>query len=727
MGQNHSAVERLKNEVVQAVHDNNARRLYQLFMLATRHQLGEIAVVPGSGSGSVGAIATQFIQSVRNSGPAVGVEEYLKTITHSGNPQYVSFDDNHRQGGGGGGGGGGYGGGGGAPTPPISAAAQAASSVLSGLSSWFKGTPPASSTSSPYATLAAHPRAPPPMSSARQPMSSSQSPSAYSSPPHPPPPPPVRPALGGYAPPTMSPEQHEEAQKTSEAFSAPMANLPSTAASPAGSAVQSPAQGSPHQSGMSTPIGGPMSGAASPGHLHPGGSHGFPAAAASTPASPAAAEFSAKTLPINVNQLWVGSDLLLTYAAKQDQTSIIHLLYQAGAEIEAADSSGWSALTHAAAAGSVRAVRALLDIGADPLAKTKTGLTPSQCTSSPEIRKELEVEENERRANIEVQVGAHTATRSVPLLSQGLAPPSLPPSFSSATSASSWNSALCEILVPVEIRSGARFDVQYRCPPKHSDRDCLSVYYVDSEKQPWSMSPRMGVNFYIPTTHIGGEKYRRMTIVAESRSMPPGLYRLVYYDASTASFPGASNLFHVIAQPSAGTSSSAGTLAAWFDPAAWTNPQSPSAPVDISNPSSSSSPIILHPDFQLLSSPSPANLDSFLVPIPPYFLFSFTLNPVAVRLALELDPDLALCRDQLVPHRMKEKDFWASYFYKMVALDWRSHEDGETAHDPHPPVQDGPIENNAETPRAAAAAPAPATTSTMLGYQPPVQAHASAH
>ena len=249
---------------------------------------------------------------------------------------------------------------------------------------------------------------------------------------------------------------------------------------------------------------------------------------------------------MNINTLYVGSDSLLIHAAKQDQPSIIHLLYQAGAEIERADVNGWSALTHAAAAGSVRAVRALLDIGADAMAKTKLGLTPSQVTSSPEIRRELEVEEMERREQLESQLQVMTATRNIPLLSQSGVPSlsTLPSAFQSSTSSITFHTALYEVIVPVEIRAGSRVDVQYRCPPLHSELDCLSVYYVDSDRRPWDMRPRMGSSFYIPTPHVGGDKYRRMTLQADAKTLPPGTYRLVYYDSSTATFPAASNVFH---------------------------------------------------------------------------------------------------------------------------------------------------------------------------------------
>ena len=637
---------------------------------------------------------------------------------------------------GGGGGGGGDGGGGGGGGQQGSGPASAASSYLSGISSWFKSGSSSSSSapSSPYSTLAANPQPPPPITQQRQSLSSPSQPSTSS-----PLPPPLRPS-GGYVPPTLAAQQQEEAQRASDSVAASMPTLLSSASSATSSPSSSAASSHPG-SGANSP-----SSHYSPSHMNPSSfppppptsqfppppssssphSHPSPSSSSSPP------EFSRSTIPININALWVGSDLLLTYAAKQDQTSIIHLLYQAGADIEAADPNGWSALTHAAAAGSVRAVRALLDIGADPLAKTKSGLTPSQCTASAEIRRELEVEEGERRGNVESQVMAVSATRSMPLLSSGgLAPPSLPPSFSSATSSHSFHIALYEVLVPIEVRSGARFDVQYRCPPAHSEKDCLSLYYVDSEAKPYLMTPRMGVNFYIPTQHVGGERYRRMTITADSRSAPPGLYRLVYYDATTATFPAASNLFHVIAQPSSNAAAAgSASLASWFDPTAWSNPSNPSSHIDISNPVSSSTPIILHPDFQLLSSPSPANLDSFLLPIPPYFLFSFTLNPVAVRLALELDPELVWCRDQLVPHRMKEKEFWQSYFYKMVALDWRGglgagEEEGEGGGgrgrrggpaQVEARVQDGPIENmEGSTPRGQA------EPSVMLGYQAPQQ------
>ena len=740
MGQNTSALERFKAEVVLAVQDNNARRLYHLFILATRHQLGELTVLPpSSSSNSTKDVLLQLAKQGGQAaaGAAVSVEEYMRSVMATQQPAgvagstYLPYHDDHKthnssssqssqssQ----------------HNSPPSAAFASSSSSSSqqqqqqstsgsgtwgSAISSWFgKSTPPASAAASPaggYVNFggSAAPSVPPIVNQrpniSSSPSSSSAMPVA----------PPAAQRRGTYAPPSMTAEMKEQADRTAQEVSAPMANLmSSTGNSPHSSSPHSHA-GSPSM--QSTP---PISQLGSPRHspaLSSDASSYTPPRSVNISAPPpppfqhssaftssSTSEFSRATIPVNINTLYVGSEPLLHYAAKQDQTSIIHLLYQAGADVELADMNGWSALIHAAAAGSVRAVRALLDIGADALAKTKTGLTASQCTTSGEIRKELEVEENERRQSIESQVQVMTATRSIPLLgSSGLtAPPSV--SFGSASgSAAAFHVALYEIRVPVEIRSGNRFEVMYRCPPTHSELDCLCVYSVDNEKVPWQMRPRMGASFTIAQT-LSGEKYRRMALVADAKVLPPGLYRLVYYDATQASYPGASNLFHVIAQPSSNATSTTSSLASWFDPSAWTNPAAPSQHIDISNPTQSSTPIIFHPDFQSLSSTQPLNLAAYLRPPPPYFLFSFQLNPVAVRLALELDPELGLCRDALVPVRLKEREFWVSYFYRMVALDWRSVEEelrgvgkekGAVGVRSEMVVEDGPIE--ADTPRGS--------------------------
>ena len=717
MGQNTSALERFKAEVVLAVQDNNARRLYHLFILATRHQLGELTVVPPSSSTATNNVILQLVKQGGQAatGAAVSVEEYMRGVmaTQPANSTYLPYHDDpnrpnnsqqsqHNQ----------------PPNAsfPSSAAPQQPASSWS-ITSWFgskSGTPPSSTSASPaggYMNYSAGASVPPINPQQRPSISSSMSSNST------PPPQPNAQKRGSYAPPSMTAELQEHAEKTAQEVSASMANLMSTTTSPHSSQPHSHSP-SQHSSPTISTLGSPTHSVATSStytYAPPRGPVSIsappPPPAQSNPfASSSTSEFSRSTIPVNINTLYVGSEPLLHYAAKQDQTSIIHLLYQAGADVELADMNGWSALIHAAAAGSVRAVRALLDIGADALAKTKTGLTASQCTTSGEIRKELEVEEDERRQSIESQVQVMTATRSIPLLSSSgmTAPPSV--SFGSASStAATFHVALYEIRVPIEIRSGNRFEVLYRCPPTHSELDCLCVYSVDSDKVPWQMRPRMGASFTIPHA-IGGEKYRRMALVADSKVLPPGSYRLVYYDATQATFPGASNLFSVIAQPSSNATGSTSSLASWFDPNAWSNPAAPSQHIDISNPNQSSTPIIFHPDFQSLSSTLPANLAAYLRPVPPYFLFSFHLNPVAVRLALELDPELGLCRDTLVPMRLKEREFWVAYFYRMVALDWYSVDEEVKAarpggalavrSDTH--LEDGPIE--ADTPRSNAAA-----------------------
>jgi ankyrin repeat protein len=56
----------------------------------------------------------------------------------------------------------------------------------------------------------------------------------------------------------------------------------------------------------------------------------------------------------------------------------ITLLIALGAPLEAENRTGFSALHHAAEAGSLEAARALLEAGADPTHPNKAGYTPAQ-------------------------------------------------------------------------------------------------------------------------------------------------------------------------------------------------------------------------------------------------------------------------------------------------------------------------------------------------------------
>jgi ankyrin repeat protein len=54
----------------------------------------------------------------------------------------------------------------------------------------------------------------------------------------------------------------------------------------------------------------------------------------------------------------------------------VKLLLEKGAELEAKDSSGWTALSYAARYGNEAVVKLLLEIGAELEAKSSSGQTP---------------------------------------------------------------------------------------------------------------------------------------------------------------------------------------------------------------------------------------------------------------------------------------------------------------------------------------------------------------
>ena len=69
--------------------------------------------------------------------------------------------------------------------------------------------------------------------------------------------------------------------------------------------------------------------------------------------------------------------LALNWAAWHNRVPAIEMLLAMGAPIEAENRTGFSALHHAAEAGSLEAARALLAAGADPLHANKAGRTPA--------------------------------------------------------------------------------------------------------------------------------------------------------------------------------------------------------------------------------------------------------------------------------------------------------------------------------------------------------------
>ena len=66
----------------------------------------------------------------------------------------------------------------------------------------------------------------------------------------------------------------------------------------------------------------------------------------------------------------------LNWAAWHDRVAAIELLIALGAPLEAENRTGFSPLHHAAEAGSIASVRALLDAGADPTHANKDGIRP---------------------------------------------------------------------------------------------------------------------------------------------------------------------------------------------------------------------------------------------------------------------------------------------------------------------------------------------------------------
>lgn len=79
------------------------------------------------------------------------------------------------------------------------------------------------------------------------------------------------------------------------------------------------------------------------------------------------------------NQLREGrpDDSLLSVAVSIEAEAVAMALISRGANVNFADSQGKTALHHAAVSGSAELIAALLEAGADPEAKTRTGFTPA--------------------------------------------------------------------------------------------------------------------------------------------------------------------------------------------------------------------------------------------------------------------------------------------------------------------------------------------------------------
>jgi ankyrin repeat protein len=81
----------------------------------------------------------------------------------------------------------------------------------------------------------------------------------------------------------------------------------------------------------------------------------------------------------DLNQLREGrpDDSLLSVAVSTEAEAVAMALISRGANVNFADSQGKTALHHAAVSGSAELIAALLEAGADPEAKTRTGFTPA--------------------------------------------------------------------------------------------------------------------------------------------------------------------------------------------------------------------------------------------------------------------------------------------------------------------------------------------------------------
>jgi len=72
----------------------------------------------------------------------------------------------------------------------------------------------------------------------------------------------------------------------------------------------------------------------------------------------------------------------LNWAALKNDTKMIELLLELGADINRPNLSGFTPLHHAAEAGSVESIKLLLAKGADPKIKNKRGMTPAQVAAA---------------------------------------------------------------------------------------------------------------------------------------------------------------------------------------------------------------------------------------------------------------------------------------------------------------------------------------------------------
>jgi len=172
--------------------------------------------------------------------------------------------------------------------------------------------------------------------------------------------------------------------------------------------------------------------------------------------------------------------------------------------------------------------------------------------------------------------------------------------------------------------------------PEYSEKDSIVLCYVGD--QPWNLTKRMGSERLIPSGSTSGQ-----IIVS---TVQPGPYRAVYVDGITNVFVAASDICYIFPKPA---------VASFFS----TFGQMQRRPEP---------QVVLHPQFRLLTE-NPAD---FKLPIPPYFNVNFQLNSRATQIALQVDPQLAKIRLDLVPTYIEDEEFWKNYFYRMVLLDTSS-------------------------------------------------------
>ena len=104
--------------------------------------------------------------------------------------------------------------------------------------------------------------------------------------------------------------------------------------------------------------------------------------------------------PPNVGEKGIFGNTPLKVAAVWGDPDAIHLLLDAGADIDARNEHGFTALHHAAQQGHIAAAKALIQRGANLALLDDEGRTPAQCCLGLEIADffKREVKANVRRA-----------------------------------------------------------------------------------------------------------------------------------------------------------------------------------------------------------------------------------------------------------------------------------------------------------------------------------------